>query len=139
MYCTVESVRDIPIIKEQQTLREETISEYIGQAQMYIDMICRKKGFTEVPFTDVPAEIEMICKKLTVCFMLREVKSLMNVEDSNMYAISDYCKEAFKLLDGVQQGKLNITDPEIGEEHPGGALFYQGIDHTSDESERPWI
>ena len=126
-YCTAADIQSIPAFIWQD-IEESVIETYINQAQMIIDMHCRSHGFPAVPFTTVPEEIKMICIKMTICQMLHEVKGLKGVDDANIYQIQEYCKEAHRLLSGVQVGKLNMTDPVVDGEHPGGGSYTAGID-----------
>jgi hypothetical protein len=142
-YCTVAEIQAIPAL-QWQNVAEETILHYINQAEMIIDMHCRSHGFPTVPFTTVPPEINMICVKMTICQMLHEVKGLMGVDDANIYQIQEYCKEAHRLLSGVQSGKLNMTDPVVNEQHTGAGSFTEGIDWTAIDDpddpdyKKPW-
>lgn len=127
MYCTVADIQSIKSMSTQ-SVDEETIENYINQAQLIIDMHCRTHGFATVPFSPVPEEIKMICIKMTICQMLHEVKGLQGVDDANIYQIEAYCKEAHKLLLGVQSGKLLLNEHVVDETHPGGAMYSEGID-----------
>lgn len=139
MYCTVGDILQIPMLQNQVSLDEELILKYIAEAELIINGMCKSKGFASVvPFVVVPDEIRMVAIKMTVGLMLKELKSLVNVDDSNMYAIQEYYKDAWNLLKAFTDGKMYITDPTDVASFPGSANFKAGIDYTSEDYDRPW-
>ena len=129
-YCTVDEVRKIPAFRAFTSgggFRDEEITPYIDRATNMINSYLRER-VPGIPFAvgSIPPEINDVCIRITICLAIQELKTVHGEDDSGMYAIELYCKDAYRYLTDLSKGQAVIEVDEEDEEYDTQRFFNAG-------------